>query len=614
MQLRTITYWFLIGTGYISYAQTFEFRTYHDKDQTEIKEIINLKSSDSTLHGPYSSYLQNGAPKAAGFYEDGKASGTWTYYFENNRIKAQGNLLNAKQDGPWSFYFESGHLKALGQMKNGIREGMWTNYYENGDRKSEGLYLNNKKDGKWEYFFEGGDLKAETLFDQGIGHYREFHPNGKIKMEGQNRNDKSEGLWKYFYSSGELESEGNFENGMRVGKWMTYHKNGEIASEGYYKTGKKSGEWIYYYESGNVNSRGTLIDDVKEGQWNLFFEDGEVKSTSRYEHGSGPSTEYYPGGQIMASGTITNGKKTGLWEYFDATGYMNGKAEYENGVGQFTGFYENGTIKMTGTLENSRQVGEWILYDQDGEISGKYKPMYEDSNISNQQESESSVRFSSKKPEYRFKSRSNRFFDEVVNEFRGINLSSNPVWIATGKLPVVLEYYHQERLGYEFQYTYHKNPFILIDGIQQLDDIYVKGHQIQLRQKLYTKDKSIGMPYFGHGIGFSSKDYHIDISHQQFGFQRTTLTSHETIANYSLFLGLKWMRTPSRSGFTVDMFIGLDIGLRNWRREYTPDAVGDFDGYFTDIEKRDLYLPVNFGLNFGWMSSVKRIRKVLRGK
>ncbi len=603
------SYCLLLFMCLVTQAQTFEYRTYYDKEKTHLKEIISLREKDSVLHGPYSSFMQNGAPKASGYYDKGNPVGQWTYYFESNHIRAQGNLQNGKQNGPWEYYYETGTLKALGHMIDGIREGEWINYYENGDEKSRGIYLDNKKDGKWEYYFEGGGLKAETYFDEGIGHYKEYYPAGQLKMEGQNRNDRSEGLWKYYYESGELESEGNFKNGQRVGRWAQYHKNGNLASEGFYEAGKKSGEWTYYYETGSISSHGTLVDDVREGQWSLYFENGNVSSLSEYDHGSGPSTEYYPGGQILAEGNIKDGKKTGEWIYYDKTGLKNGEAIFENGIGDFTGYYEDGTIKMKGKLDNARQVGEWTLYDVNGEISGKYRPLYEEDPITSSSPAVINRTRSSRKPAYKFKSKKNRYFDSVVNEFRGLSVTANPIWIATGNFPVAAEIYKQERLGHELIYTYYRDPFIVADGIQQLGQVYRRGHEINFRQKLYSKDQPYGMPYFGHGIGFSISDYNVDVEDATVNFQRTTLTSRETIAFYGLFAGLKWMRSPSQSGFTVDLFIGMDIGVRNWRRLYNSDVAGDFDLLYADENQDALYLPFNFGINFGWMIPLKRKKR-----
>jgi len=38
-------------------------------------------------------------------------------------------------------------------------------------------------------------------------------------------------------------------------------------------------------------------------------------------------------------------------------------------------------------------------------------------------------------------------------------MGTNPLWTLTGRLPLAVEYYRQERMGYEVIINIHKDPF-----------------------------------------------------------------------------------------------------------------------------------------------------------
>ncbi len=612
MLTRFLTYGvFLLTTGLLK-AQTFEYRTYYDEGRTELKEIITLTEADSTVHGPYISYYQNGAPLAKGNYSSNLPSGMWIYFFESGKEKASGPLVRGEQTGEWQYFYENGNLKSKGPLTNGVKNGIWTNYFENGTRKSVGEFVENTKNGMWNYFFEDGTSKAQAFFENGEGNYKEFFPSGKLKMEGYNRNEVSQGQWKYYYESGELRGIGNFIDGKREGRWVYYHANGQKSSEGNYLNGLRSGNWNYYHENGNVSSQGSMKDDQRNGSWNLYYENGIIKSEGQYENGSGVITEYYPSGTILAKGAVINGKKSGLWEFFDESGNKDGEAIYQDGLGEYKGFYDDGIIKMTGQLEGTKRVGEWSLLDREGNIVGKYKPIYEEDRPIyriHDVVDEDFVRYSVEKPDYRYKNRSIRYFDAVINEFTGLIFATNPVWMTLGELPFSIEYYIQERLGYEVQYIYLRDPFsenlFSEEPRTQLEDIYQRGHMIRFRQKFYSRDTEYGMIHFGHNLSFSQSNYYTDYSNQDTGFEVVTANAKETTAAYGLFVGWRWMRTASGGGFTIDSFVGIDIGFRSWEKQYENS---DFvDGLFMELDQSEFYLPIVVGINLGWLSSTRKL-------
>ncbi|MFY0685594.1 MAG: toxin-antitoxin system YwqK family antitoxin [Cyclobacteriaceae bacterium] len=592
-------------------SQSIEHSTFYDSAKTQLKEVISINPEDNTLDGLYQSYYQTGRPMAQGYYHSNTPDSTWTYFYENGNIKAEGNLKNGKQSGVWTFNFENGHIKSEGTLLDGIKEGPWTNYFEGGAIKNSGNYKQNEKFGIWNYYFEDNSVKAQSFHEAGKGQYTEYFPSGKVKMEGNNVNEKSEGVWRYYYENGSLQAEGSYLAGQRDGKWVFYHENGAKSSEGLYTKGKQRGDWKYYHPNGNISAQGNLENDKRDGPWQLFFSSGGLKQESTYKNGLGNSTEYYPSGKIYAKGQLSNGQKEGKWKYFSEDGEQDGEAEFTGGIGQYKGFYKNGNVKMSGILENNKRIGEWTLYDRKGKIEGTYRPIYEEEKPVfrlNDQPDRLKDGQNSAIPAYMFKNRSNRFFDERINEYQGITTTTSPFWFGLGELPINVELYYQERLGHEIQYYYIRDPFFQANQDIDLYTPYLRGHRLKFRQKLYGRDHSFGMPYFGHAMTFEWLSHQINGKDQTvLPFEDIKIQNIERVIAYGVFLGWKWMEDAGSSGFVLDSYIGVDFGYRNIEKKYEPSE--ELDGYFAGINQNSFYMPFVFGLNIGFASQKLKKKK-----
>ncbi len=602
----TIALFFFVSG--LSWAQTFESRSYYDSDQIKLKEIITLRSIDSTLNGPYYSYFQSGSPRIEGYYIEGMPDSLWIYFYENGNKKSSGFFSGAKQMGLWDYFYESGALKASGMLAAGQKSGYWSNYFENGNEKSSGGYFKDLKEGIWNYFFEDGTVKAQAYYEAGDGGYKQFYPSGDLRMEGRNEDGKSEGLWTYYFESGELEAKGTFKSGLRDSIWSFYHKNGQVSASGSYISGKKTGLWTYYYENGQKSSEGELVEDQRDGQWNLYYESGEIKAKSAYNVGDGVFTEYYPSGKQKAKGEILNGKRHGKWIYFNEDGVLDGEAVFEQGKGVYTGYYPDERIKMKGPMDGEKRTGEWQLFNPDGSLAGVYRPIYEEARpvfrIAKPVVKNEVSRNPVDKPEYLFKDKSIRYFKKGVNEFRAVILGANPAWVLLNEFPLSIEYYFQERLGYELQLVYHRANFFESIEDLNLDETYSRGFTGRLRQKFYSLESNAGLIYFGHQIGISSQIHRARVLDQSvLPFGRRTIQANELMGSYGLFIGMRWMRVSRNPGFSIDAYVGLDLSFRRWTVDYEDRE--QFDPVFKDFDKSSFHLPFQFGLTFGGVFSTK---------
>lgn len=593
-----------------SNAQIKQAKNYFNSDSSKISEVYHYSVKDSTLNGTYESFYLNGSLKTFGWYEKNHPDSVWVYYYENGRKKAEGRFKKGIPNGKWKYYYENGNIKSEGRLVGNSKEGPWKFYYENDGEKSSGKYHKNQRVGIWNYFFEDGSIKAQTIIENGKGQYTEFYPSGSRRMEGENINDKSEGEWIYYYETGEVEAVGEFDNGLRTGEWKYYHKNGELAASGLYINGNRNGEWKYYHENGGLSQSGNIVNDQKDGYWKLFYPTGEVLGAAQFEMGNGEFNEYYPGGNQKSKGQIVEGEKSGMWYYYSDQGHLEGEAQLEKGEGEYTGYYPDGTVKMKGRIKDDKRIGEWILYNPDGATAGTYHPIYENETpiFKTRISSDELEKDQLDKPNYHPEKRGLRYFLPRVNEYRGIIIGSNPLWLLDDQLPIAVEYYIQERLGYELQLNLLRSPFFTSDDPIPDYEVYKRGMEVHFRQKFYHADSKLGMFYFGHEVNF--KYLNNQVSHTDtLRNPSPTLTGSliETNYGYGLFIGNRWMKDVGSSGLTIDAFLGVGVSSRSYKKDYRPSQLSllneRLDPYFERDIKSSVHFPVIFGINIGFAAT-----------
>lgn len=585
-------------------AQIKQAKNYFDSDSSKVREVYHYSTKDSTLNGTYESFYLNGSLKTYGWYEKNQPDSVWIYYYENGRKKAEGRFKKGIPNGVWRYYYENGNIKSEGKLKGNSKEGSWKFYYENDGEKSSGKYLKNQKSGIWNYFFEDGSIKAQAVIEKGKGQYTEFYPSGSRRMEGVNIDDKSEGEWTYYYETGEVEAVGEFDDGLRTGEWIYYHKNGEQAASGTYENGIRNGEWEYYHENGELSQSGNLVNNKKDGYWKLFYPTGEVLGEGQFDTGNGEYNEYYPSGNQKTKGQILDGEKSGKWYYYSDQGYLEGEAELEKGEGDYIGYYPDGTIKMKGKIKDDKRVGEWTLYNPDGTTAGTYHPIYENETpiFKTRISSDEIEKDQLDKPNYHPEKRGLRYFLPRVNEYKGIIIGTNPLWLLDDQLPIAIEYYIQERIGYEAQLDLIRSPFFTPDSEIGDYNVYRRGVKVHFRQKFYHADSKLGMFYFGHEVNFKYQNNQVNhtdtlIIQQPRRFGNLVETSY----GYGIFIGNRWMKDVGTSGLTIDAFIGMGVSARSFDKKYEPNQ--SLDNYFDREIKSSVHFPLILGVNIGFAAT-----------
>ncbi len=593
---------------------------YYDSSQQIVKEVFQLaKDNPQVLEGAYKAYYANGNVKILGHYHQNTASGWWAYFYENGHPKMRGTLAQNVHHGLWEYFYENGRLQMKGAVYDTLRQGLWQFFFEKGSLKSEGSFLDGQKDGLWQYYAEDGFLKAEETFHGDSSTYWEFYASGPLRLKGNRYRGQNEGAWTQYHENGQVQAAGSYHQGVRQGVWKFYHGNGRLASTGSFLNGVSSGVWSYYHENGSKSAEGEEKNGTKEGYWKLYQSNGDFKGQALYGP-DGLYQEFYEDSTLKVKGAMPGGVPQGRWQYFDEDGTLEGEAIFNNGTGTYRGCYRNGSLKMKGTLTQGKRTGVWELYKPNGQLAGYYTSVYENDepvfeSLSREppdaiQQTETATL----NPDYLYKKKGLRYFKPRVNEFRGIILGLDPAGLLFHRIPFSIEYYLQERLGYELVFGIERTPFFLSDKEVDANTSYSRGYFIAIKQKFYHADTRSGIFYFGHGLGLEHLEHHanlaeVDALSGALSVPVNTVVAEEQQVSYVLLGGTRLMKdadlintrvskaTPS-PGLTFDVFGGVGIGYRFLSKSYTADR---YDHLLGKASRKGLFLPLQVGATIGYV-------------
>lgn len=588
--------------------------TYYEVEGEPLKEEYQINSKGE-LNGEYTSFFEDGNVKSKGFFKRNISTGLWRFYFPSGELRMAGNVVNGKNNGIWEYYYESGGKKMEGELVDGKRSGIWIIYNNNGAKQSEGRFEGHTRIGTWKYYRASGGLKAVEEIHEDHSKYTEYYVSGEVKSIGNNFDNKKEGEWNYFFEDGSLQAKGIYREGKKFGPWKYYNESGSIKAEGNYINDLTDGIWIHYFESGGVKTKGKLYKGQKDGAWSLFYADGKLKGEIEYELGNGIYKEYYKTGSLKIKGKVVNGNNQGNWQYFYESGYLEGECEFRNGEGEFIGYYppttrkelKEGLIgkrKMKGVIKDDKKIGIWELYEQNGDLAGYYKPYYEGENegfwLANKEEEQ--IALSAKKRNvrigsYSYKSSGNRYFKSKLNEHRAYIINYNPVAVFYNIFPIGLEYYMNERLGYELQIQYLRNPFLKDFTNLEEGRNYSQGFSAAIRQKFYQKGTEFGVPYFAHELRYTLEQHSANIS------EKSVLGGIESKYEYAVLIGFRYFKNKQDNGFTVDFFLGGGIGYRDFKDTYSTININD---PFTNLNTNSLSLSLRAGFLLGYTFKTRK--------
>ena len=574
--------------------------TYYDDAETNVKEEFYVKSTaEAILDGPYVSYFEDGGVKSEGFFANDISTGIWTYFYENGKPRMSGEVREGTNFGVWTYFYETGVKKMEGLIIEGKREGPWVVYYKNQAKQSQGTFVSDRKSGTWTIYFSSGGVKAKEVFVGSGSHYTEYYKSGEVKMKGDKNSNHKVGLWEFYYEDGSIEASGDFDKGKKSGSWRHFNSIGSLEAEGQYLNDQPEGLWLYYHLDGTLSAQGKLVEGAKDGKWRLYYNDGTIKGEGEYENGTGVYKEYYKDGQLKINGPVVNGKNNGKWQYFYETGELEGDCVFKDGNGRYVGYYPTGQVKMRGEIKQELKVGIWEFYELDGEIAGYYKPHYEEGEATffladdvEQQQDLSKVRRATRGT-FVYKKKKQGHFNGKLNEFRAYIIGYNPVATLFNSFPVSLEYYMEERLGYELLLQYLRDPFFKSSQSIGEGQTLSEGFSASIRQKFYNSELKFGVPYFGHEHRYTYRAFSTTLQDAKVN------GAWESKYEYAGLVGIRYFKNRRENGFTVDGFVGFALGYRDYRQSYEPSGT-DGDP-FAGINQNNFAYSIRIGVNLGFV-------------
>lgn len=258
-------------------------------------------------------------------------------------------------------------------------------------------------------------------------------------------------------------------------------------------------------------------------------------------------------------------------------------------------------------MNNGEKEGVWKLYDKEGTLSGYYVASAGGDNSrspgENSDFSAEPVRqVQPKEPSgsrIRKKTAPLRFFYSSPNEFRAIVVLSNPLSVFLNFAPVSVEYYMEQRLGYEVGYGFIRNPFFERFSERGLELPYGNGFWTDIKQKFYLRKRQYGMLYFAHEarytqVGYKAK-YLVDQSNpQSLALARASVQRFE----YTLLLGNRVMKKSDVPGLVLDLFLGIGLG---YRIVDIPDSgQGRIQTIFAELDETRIFPSYRLGFNIGY--------------
>lgn len=575
-------------------------RTYYDKGEAQIKEEFYIKSNnDAILDGPYISYYENGVVKSEGEFRKNISSGIWTYFFENGKPRMRGEVREGTNFGVWTYYYETGVKKMEGLIVDGKREGPWILYYKNQSKQSEGPFVSDHKSGTWTHYFSSGGIKAKEVFTGSTSQYTEYYKSGEVKMSGQKEKGYKEGHWSFYYEDGNLKAKGDFTRGKKSGSWRHFNTFGTVEAEGQYVNDQPEGLWLYYHIDGTVIAEGRLSQGNRDGKWRMYYNDGTIKGVGEYANGTGEYREYYKDGSLKIRGMIQQGKNDGKWQYFYESGELEGDCVFRNGEGNYVGYYTTGQVKMKGKIKDDLKVGIWEFYELDGELAGYYKPHYEEGEATffladdMKEQQELSEKRRAKRGTFVYKKKKESYFSPKINEYRAYIIGYNPVAPLFNSFPLSLEYYMEERLGYELLLQYLRDPFFKSSTAINDGQLLSEGLSVSARQKFYHEETKIGVPYFGHELRFTRLSHTANIAGSLLN------GAIENKYEYALMVGVRYFKNRRENGFTMDGFAGFAAGYRDFNQTYVPADPGSDP--FSGLNSNNFAYSIRLGVNLGFV-------------
>ena len=222
-----------------------------------------------SLHGPATSYYENGKIKSKGTYKDGSLNGVFRSFFPNGQLQSERYYQNDVPVGDW-----------MGWHPNG-KQAFWYLY----DLESSHPFEPNKKE-----WAENGQLTLEQVLDIGAnGYLKEWTENGLLIHQVDIKLlDRSKGVETWWYKDGQLHWRRDYRKGQDTslvefypnGEWQRLEVFRDKGSESY----KEIKRWYPQMILEQLFISETRPDGYFMQKEELYYPNGKLKSSVFYKN------------------------------------------------------------------------------------------------------------------------------------------------------------------------------------------------------------------------------------------------------------------------------------------------------------------------------------------
>lgn len=306
-----------------------------------------------SLHGPVTSYYENGKIKSKGTYKDGSLNGLFKSFFPDGQLQSERFYQNDVPIGEWKGWHSNG------------KQAYWYSY----DLETAHPFEPNKKE-----WAENGQLTLEQVLDiSANGYLKEWTQNGLLIHQVDIKLlDRSKGVETWWYKDGQLHWRRDYRKGQDTslvefypnGEWQRLEVFREKGSDSY----KEIKRWHPQMKLEQLFISETRADGYFMQKEELYYPNGNLKSNVLYKNKE-CYKEFY----------ATNGIKTrylhtildslqGPYQVLDSLGLLLLDFNYRSGlrhgwcraydsVGNmvFEKYYQNGLPQLDSTWMDQRK-------------------------------------------------------------------------------------------------------------------------------------------------------------------------------------------------------------------------------------------------------------------
>ena len=171
----------------------------------------------------------------------------------------------------------------------------------------------------------------------------------------------------------------------------------------------------------------------------------------------------------------------------------------------------------------------------------------------------------------------------------------------SSSLPVYVEYFIQERLGYQLTYILERVPLLGDHSSLEIEELSKNGFSIGFGQKLYRFNrKEYGMLYGMWDIRYKNLEYKTKTDPElRENIDDTFVSMFNHQMELTFMIGDRMLKSPKVHGPTFDIYMGLGIGYRVQNKGHNDNEY--YNSLFSSINNNQWYLPVRFGFSFGYL-------------